>query len=210
MSSYPVPRRRVRVEHRQSNSRFIATLDRASTVEEARELLREVRGEMPDASHHVHAMKIGHGSSVIEGTSDDGEPAGTSGPPMLAILRGADIGDTMLVVTRYFGGTKLGTGGLVQAYGDAARLALEAVETELKVDRVPIMFSIPYTYYDRVKLLLAEGDAVVESEDFSDIVSVNALFPEAGLGAFEEQLRELTAGETAITRRDEAAGPPTA
>ncbi|MCC5875310.1 MAG: YigZ family protein [Candidatus Sumerlaeia bacterium] len=207
MSGYPVPRRRVRVEHRQSNSRFIATLDRASTVEEAREQLRHVREEMPDASHHVHAMKVGHGASVIEGTSDDGEPAGTSGPPMLAVLRGSDIGDAILVVTRYFGGTKLGTGGLVQAYSEAARLALAAVETELKVDRVPISFSIPYTFYDRVKILLETGGAIIEGEDFSDVVSVDALFPVEGLGDFGEQLRELTAGSVSIIRRDEAGDP---
>ena len=93
----------------------------STTVKEAKAFLAAVRAEMPDANHHVYAYRVGFGNSVIEGMSDDGEPSGTSGPPVLAVLRGSGIGDVIVVVTRYFGGTKLGTGGLVRAYSDAAR-----------------------------------------------------------------------------------------
>jgi putative IMPACT (imprinted ancient) family translation regulator len=79
---------------------------------------------MPNASHHVYAFRVGHGNSIIEGMSDDGEPTGTAGPPVLAVLRGTQIGDIIVIVTRYFGGTKLGTGGLVRAYPEAAQIAL--------------------------------------------------------------------------------------
>src|SRR5690348_4882092 len=118
MTRYRIPAATTRIEHEVSRSRFIATLGNAATVEAARGFIAEIRAEMPDASHHVYAFKVGYGSSVTEGLSDDGEPTGTAGPPVLAVLRGADIGDAALVVTRYFGGTKLGTGGLVRAYSD--------------------------------------------------------------------------------------------
>src|SRR3954469_1102863 len=119
MPSYRIPAATTRIENEVSRSRFIATLANAPSFQEARDFIASIRAEMPDANHHVYAFKVGYGSSVIEGMSDDGEPSGTAGPPVLAVLRGADIGDAVLVVTRYFGGTKLGTGGLVHAYGDA-------------------------------------------------------------------------------------------
>jgi uncharacterized YigZ family protein len=115
MTRYLIPAGTVRVETEVSRSRFIATLGMAETAEAARAFIAGVRAEMPDASHHVYAFRVGYGASVIEGLSDDGEPSGTSGPPIMAVLRGAPVGDVVLVVTRYFGGTKLGTGGLVRA-----------------------------------------------------------------------------------------------
>src|SRR5512142_772503 len=129
MSSYFVPASTVRAEHEVSRSRFIATLSNTATVQEARAFIAAVRAEMPDATHHVYAFKVGYGASVTEGLSDDGEPTGTSGPPVLAVLRGAEVGDVAIVITRYFGGTKLGTGGLVRAYSDAARAAVAAMTT---------------------------------------------------------------------------------
>src|SRR5260221_4857347 len=106
---YRVPVASVRVDHEVSRSRFIASLANAPTVQSARETIAAIRAEMPDASHHVYVFKVGYGASVIEGLSDDGEPTGTAGPPVMAVLRGAEIGDTVIVVTRYFGGIKLGT-----------------------------------------------------------------------------------------------------
>jgi len=202
MSSYFVPAGRVRVEYRQSNSVFIATLDRASSAEEARALLREIREEMPGATHHVHAMKIGHGASVIEGASDDGEPPGTSGPPALAVLRGSDLGDAMLVITRFFGGTKLGTGGLVQAYTAAAKEAVAAVRRELKVTRIAIRMTTAYPLYERVRALVEEGGGLVDGEDFSDVVELRARYPRDGIAALEEALREASSGAVTIRRAD--------
>src|SRR5947209_14285779 len=114
--AYLIPTATTRIEQEVSRSHFIATLAKVESVAAARAFIASIRAEMPDASHHVYAFKVGYGSSVNEGLSDDGEPSGTSGPPVLAVLRGTDIGDVVLVVTRYFGGTKLGTGGLSRAY----------------------------------------------------------------------------------------------
>ncbi len=99
MSRYQVPKARHRIEIRVSNSRFITTAAPAFTVKEAQDFIRAIRTEMPDATHHVYAFKIGYGASVSEGMSDDGEPSGTSGPPTLAHLRGAEIADTVIVTT---------------------------------------------------------------------------------------------------------------
>ena len=147
MSRYRIPKQRARIELRVSNSRFVATIAPAFSTQAAQEFIRAIRAELPDASHHVYAFKIGFGASVSEGLSDDGEPSGTAGPPALAVLRGAGIGDVVLVITRYFGGTKLGTGGLVAAYTNAAKSAITALETEEKVTRVRFELWVPYHWH---------------------------------------------------------------
>lgn len=197
MTRYPIPKGTARIEYQLSNSRFIATAGAAFSVEEARAFIKAVRDEMPDASHHVYAFKIGYGESVIEGMSDDGEPSGTAGPPTLAVLRGANVGDVVLVITRYFGGSKLGTGGLVYAYTNAAKEALAALVTEEKVSRKLIGVSVPYALYERLKQLCEKYDAQVEEEEFSGEITRYLRLPEDHLGAFSAELSELSAGQIA-------------
>lgn len=185
-----------------SNSRFVATVAPAFTVKEAQEFVREIREEMPDASHHVHAFKIGHGTSVSEGMSDDGEPPGTAGPPALAVLRGTDLGDVVLVITRYFGGTKLGTGGLVVAYTDAAKAAFEALETEEKVTRVRLVVDLPYALLEPGRRVLSEYECVVDEELFEAQVRISFQIPEEHLDAFTDAVKDLSAGRVQPTRLD--------
>ena len=132
MSAYLIPTETATIELMVKNSRFTAVAGRTNSVEEAKAFIRSIRNDMPGATHYVYAFKIGFGSSVTEGMSDDGEPSGTSGPPVLAVLRGSGIGDITIVVVRFFGGTKLGTGGLVSAYSAAAKMVLEQLKTEEK------------------------------------------------------------------------------
>src|SRR5258707_6886795 len=134
MSGYRIHATSVRVEHEVSRSRFVTSLACAGSVEEARLYIASIRAEMPDASHHVYAFKVGYGASVTEGLSADGDPTGTAGPPVLAVLRGAEVGDTVLVVTRYFGGTKLGTGGGGRASCEGSRAAIAAKTTLDKIE----------------------------------------------------------------------------
>ncbi len=115
-------------------SRFIATIEPVSTEDAAKEVLAAVRAEMPDAGHHCWAWRIA--SPSIERASDDGEPSGSAGRPILSQLTGRDLVDTAIVVTRYWGGTKLGVGGLVRAYGGAAGLALDEATFTPWVQRV--------------------------------------------------------------------------
>ncbi len=194
MSRYPIPKNRVRVEHRAGNSRFIATLQYADTVEAARACIQEIHDEMPDATHHVYAYKIGYGGSITEGMSDDGEPSGTSGPPALAVLRGADVGDTVIVITRYFGGTKLGTGGLVAAYGASAKLVIAAMETIEKVDRVLLRIQIPYALQERVRTVFETCDALIETTEYASEVTYTLQLPCDVQSQFSEAVKNLSAG----------------
>lgn len=199
MDGYPVPAKVARVENVVVNSRFIATVGNASTVDEARAFIASVRAEMPDATHHVYAFKVGFGGSVVEGVSDDGEPSGTSGPPVLAVVRGSGLGDVVLVVTRYFGGTKLGTGGLVRAYSGAARDVLSVVPTVLKVARVVVGIEFEYVFFEQVRRLLADFDAEIVDQDFSDRVAVFVRLPEQRVDGLMIALRGLMAGRVVFS-----------
>lgn len=199
MDGYPVPAKVARVENVVVNSRFIATVGNASTVDEARAFIASVRAEMPDATHHVYAFKVGFGGSVVEGVSDDGEPSGTSGPPVLAVVRGSGLGDVVLVVTRYFGGTKLGTGGLVRAYSGAARDVLSVVPTVLKVARVVVGIEFEYVFFEQVRRLLADFDAEIVDQDFSDRVAVFVRLPEQRVDDLMVALRGLMAGRVVFS-----------
>ncbi len=200
MSGRLIPRGRTRVEHRAGNSRFLATIGPAPSVKVARAFLHAIREEMPDATHHVHAFRVGHGASITEGMSDDGEPAGTSGPPALAVLRGSGLGDVALVITRYFGGTKLGTGGLVAAYGDAAKAAVAAVETEEKITRVAMELTVPYPHLEGVKRLLAAQGGRVVREGFEADVTLRVQVPEESVASLRERLGDLSSGQIEMTR----------
>ncbi len=191
MNEYLVPKENIRIESFAKNSRFIASVSRTSSVEEAKKFIETIRHEMPDATHHVYAFRIGFGASVTEGMSDDGEPSGTAGPPVLTILRGSDIGDVTLVVTRYFGGTKLGTGGLVSAYSGAAKLALSKLQTERKIDKTQIRFSIPYSSYNAVSRILEENTVHVLHEDFGSDVQITADIPTSSFPTFQQSLNDL-------------------
>lgn len=197
MTAYRIPAQTLRLETVVVNSRFIATVGRAASAADARAFVQAVRAEMPDATHHVYAFKVGYGGSVTEGMSDDGEPSGTAGPPVLAVLRGADLGDVVIVITRYFGGTRLGTGGLVRAYGGAAKEALAALPVELKIPRRQIGISLAYPFYERLKLLLAAHHAAIDGEEFDAEVTVYATLPADQVEPLSRALRELTAGRAA-------------
>jgi len=191
---YRIPAEKHRVEIVVVNSRFITTIDRVTSVDEAKAILNAVRAEMPDASHHVHAYRVGYGNSVIESLSDDGEPSGTAGPPVMAVLRGSDIGDIIVIVTRYFGGTKLGTGGLVRAYGDAAREGLKTLKTEEKIEKKLLGIETSYSLYEQIKRMIAQHNGVIDDESFAGEVTIMAIFPVDDIEPFTADLTELSAG----------------
>jgi uncharacterized YigZ family protein len=206
MSRYPIPAREVRIEITVVNSRFIATATPVFSVEEAKAFIARVREEFSDASHNVPAFLVGHGASVIAHCSDDGEPSGTAGRPALAVLRGSGLGDVAVVVSRYFGGTKLGTGGLVRAYGDAVREVLAVLPRAEKVPTHTVMLAVPYPYFERVRLAVAEQKGQILDEDFAADVTVTARFAVEHLPAFQAALQELSNGqlEAEIVETDEA------
>jgi len=193
-AGYLIPAQTHRVTTAVSNSRFITTIGCVTSVDEARAFLAAVHSEIRDANHHVYAYRVGFGNSVIEGMSDDGEPSGTSGPPVLAVLRGSSIGDVIVVVTRYFGGTKLGTGGLVRAYSDAARAGLETLPTERKIEKKLLGIELPYHFFEQVKRLIAKHEGVIDEETFAAEVTILVSFPVDAVDDFTAALTELTAG----------------
>lgn len=191
---YLIPAGETRSEIRVRNSRFIATITPAFSVEEARAFIARINETYADASHNVPAFVIGHGSSVTAHCNDDGEPAGTAGRPVLAVLQGSGLGDAALVVTRYFGGTKLGTGGLVRAYGDAARAVLEVVPRAEKVPTHTVSVTVPYPLFEQVRLLVAQHRGRMVDETFAADVKVTAQLASERLPAFQEALSELSNG----------------
>ena len=192
---YRIPARRHRSEIVVVNSRFITTIAVADTPATAKMVIAEIRTEMPDASHHVYAFRAGYGNSIIEGMSDDGEPTGTSGPPTLAVLRGTDIGDVVLVTTRYFGGTKLGTGGLVRAYTEAAQTALASLPTDIKAPKIQLGVDVPYSFYESVKRLIGQSNGMIDEEVFAEVVTLFITFVKDDAQPFIEQIITLTAGQ---------------
>jgi uncharacterized YigZ family protein len=194
-----IPAERSRAEIRASNSRFIASAAPTATVEAARAFIGQIQAEMPDATHHVYAYIIGHGATTTLGMSDDGEPSGTAGRPVMAVLRGSGLGDVTLVVTRYFGGTLLGTGGLVHAYGDAARAVLVVLPREEKVEWRALRLTLPYAAYEQARRLVAAYGGSIIEESFATDVSLRVLLPLAQVEAFTAAIGELTAGHARIT-----------
>ncbi|MBP8950517.1 MAG: YigZ family protein [Candidatus Promineofilum sp.] len=201
-----IPAAETRVELTVVNSRFIATIAPAFSVDQARAFVGRMRAEFADASHNVPAYVIGHGATTIAHCHDDGEPSGTAGRPMLAVLQGSGLGDVALVVTRYFGGTKLGTGGLVRAYGDAARAALAALPRAAKVATVTALVEAPYPLLERLRLLVAAHDGQTLAEEFAAAITLTIRFRAAQFDAFAAALRELSHGavEAVVVAADEA------
>ncbi|MBN1146455.1 MAG: YigZ family protein [Anaerolineales bacterium] len=194
MDRYPIPARETRAEITVINSRFIATAAPVFSVGEAKAFIARIRAEFADASHNVPAYVIGHGASVTAHCNDDGEPSGTAGRPALAVLSGSGLGDTAVVVTRYFGGVKLGAGGLVRAYSDAVRAVLEALPRAEKVPAHSVMIAIPYAWVERLRRLVEQHGGQIIDEQFAADVTVSARFPVEVFPAFQEALSQASHG----------------
>lgn len=137
------------------NSRFLAEIFPINSASEARDMLKRQKEKYEDARHVVHAFIAGENGEVL-GCSDDGEPSGTAGRPALAVLKGSGITNIMLTITRWFGGTLLGTGGLVKAYSDSAKLVLNEAETEDLIKKETFQFECSYSEWEHLKHRLDE------------------------------------------------------
>ena len=184
-------------EYEDKRSRFLAHVRSVSTETEARAFLEAVRAKYPDATHHVYAYILREGGVLR--WSDDGEPGGTSGQPTLSVLQGAGLTDVICVTARYFGGTLLGSGGLVRAYSAAARAALSAAGIARMTAWRQGAFACSYARYDRLCRLLSDRGARVEESSFGAAVEVLFSAPEAQCEAVGEALRAFTSGEIEVT-----------
>ncbi len=192
---FDIPAEEIQVSHVVVNSRFIARLAPVFDIDEARAYIDWVRRKFPDASHHVPAFIIGGGKTKTEYCSDDGEPSGTAGKPVLTVLRGSSLGNAILVVTRYFGGTLLGKGGLVKAYTESAQLAVRSVNRARKKHFLIAEMVLPYNQFDQIRALVASQNGKIESEEFTDLVRMVVKIPGEGFDSFEASIRELSAGK---------------
>ena len=175
---YPIPAARHRVEEEILRSRFITTVAYAPTVEAARAFIDEMRAEYADASHNCWAYVVGPpGSSAQNGMSDDGEPHGTAGRPMLTVLLHSGVGDIAAVVTRYFGGTLLGKGGLVRAYSGGVQLALESMPTGEKVEKRRLSLLIEYSAVTPVQRMLPDYETEILEENYGVDVNYRLQMP---------------------------------
>jgi uncharacterized YigZ family protein len=206
-SRYPVPAGETRVEYPVSDSLFIATGTYAPTLEAAEAFVARVREEFSDATHNCVAYRVGYGPSATERMSDDGEPSGTAGRPMIAVLQGKDLGDVAVVVTRYFGGTKLGTGGLVRAYSGAVRALLAEMPTKMQVERLQRQLATDYSRYELVRQLLFQHEAEIEEEQFGAEVAILFTLPSDRAEVFDSELTELSHGQLAANTLAAKASP---
>ena len=200
--SYFRPHVSARADIEVSRSRFIGTLERVETAQEARERLEAIRLEWPGANHYVYAFRAGFPPSVIEGMSDDGEPSGTAGPPVLAVVRGSGYGDLMVVVVRYFGGTKLGTGGLVRAYTDTAKAVLEAGTFSPRRVLATVGVEVPYSLFDPVCRAAEMIGATVIDRTFTDTASLILHIERGKVKEFASLLTEISAGSAQLIELD--------
>lgn len=157
-------------------SRFIAELFPIETQAEARDVLKNQKQKYADAAHVVHAFVCGL-EGQISGMSDDGEPSGTAGRPAYDVLKGRNLTNLILTITRYFGGTLLGTGGLVKAYGDAAREVLDKAKTERYIPKIRFCFKATYEVYEGIKRSIAHFPLTNAKEEFLERVGFQAEIP---------------------------------
>ena len=193
---YAIPSRIYRVEELIQRSRFITTAAHAPDANAANAFVDSVRELFPDATHHCWAFVAGPpGSTAHIGMSDDGEPHGIAGRPMLTVLLHSGVGEVVTVCTRYFGGVKLGTGGLSRAYAGGVKLLLQTLPTELKIKRVHVSVRVAYPHVESLQRLLDDLEVVVEHEEYGEEVRYQIAVPAMTLETLREQLAQLTSGE---------------
>ena len=197
---YPIPAGRYRVEQEITHSRFITTIGPVQSVEDAQAFIRAISDEFADATHNCWAYVVGPpGDTGRVGMSDAGEPHGTAGRPMLATLLHSGLGDVVAVVTRYYGGTKLGTGGLVRAYGGGVKLALASLPVAERVERTALTIVAPYSAVSALQQLFPAHEATVESEQFEAEVTFRLKLPLTRVDGLRTGVMDATRGQARIT-----------
>lgn len=192
---YLIPAGTHRVEETIQRSRFITTAAHAPDAAAAHDFVQAVRDEFPDATHHCWAFVAGPpGSTAHIGMSDDGEPHGTAGKPMLTTLLHSGVGEIVAVSTRYYGGVKLGTGGLSRAYSGGVKLVLATLPTHERVDRVGVQVVVGYADVDGMQRLMEEMEVVVEEEAYGADVRYRCAVPQGAVDAFAARVADLTSG----------------
>ena len=171
-------------------------------VEEAQVYIEEMKKKYWDARHNCSAFSVGT-EQVTTRCSDDGEPSGTAGKPILEVISGSGIHNIVVVVTRYFGGTLLGTGGLVRAYTDATRAGIENSDIVEKIPGRRVDIAMDYTDLGKLQYLLAQNEVLTEDTEYTDKVIIHALFPESDKEMLKKKITEATSGRVMTQEGEE-------
>jgi len=199
MPDYLVPADTIVVEQELKKSRFIASAGRVSNKAEAVAFIQAVRRTFPDASHNCWAYIAGEPNNTVEiGMSDDGEPQGTAGKPMLNVLQHKNVGEVVVVVTRYFGGVKLGAGGLVRAYSGAVQAVMEELPLAKVVAVKEALLQFPYPHESNIRRLLESLKIEVVNTDYQEQVLMHVKVPENQADELEKKAINQTHGEAAL------------
>jgi len=200
---YPIPAATFRCEIEVKHSRFIATIEPTDTPDAALSFISRIKQEFPDATHNCWAYLIGPpGSTDRIGLSDDGEPHGVAGKPMLTTIQHGGIGDITAVVTRYFGGTKLGMGGMVKAYTQAVKTALEQLTVTEKISWIELSIKIGYPLLDNIERLLPEFEVELIDKQFTEQIRLDLKLPEENLSRLQTRLTDLSSGQIEFSKRE--------
>lgn len=198
--SYLIATNEVEDELIVNRSRFICYLQPCNSIADAKTMLKSLQELHPQASHHCHAfLSKAADDSQGYGFSDDGEPSGTAGKPMLIALQGGGIGHVCAVVVRYFGGTKLGTGGLQRAYGGSVRQAITLLQSKIKIAMVHKTLACQYSQVDDVMHILRQVEGEMISQEYQQAVVFTFAIPEESLALMQDKLNTLSAGQLQLT-----------
>ena len=195
MDEYLVPTGYGEDEFIEKKSRFIGRVWCVESEEEALEKIQEMKKQHYDATHNCWAYVIKDGPMRF---SDDGEPGGTAGNPMMQVLQRENLFNVVCVVTRYFGGVLLGAGGLVRAYTKGAKIAIDAAGKSMKRIWTVLYVPCPYTFYERIKLEIAAFGGVLRDTQFGAEVELDVLLPEGDVEAFVQRLTDMTSGTVEV------------
>ena len=198
---YKIPAKLHRTEETIKRSRFIATVAHAFTEEDAKAFISIIKNEFPDATHNCWAYVAGPpGDTARIGMSDDGEPHGTAGKPILTVLLHSEIGEIVAVVTRYFGGTKLGTGGLVRAYSGSVKNALAGLSIKEKRDVITLTAILDYSKIIAVRQMIESFNSEIIEAKYEADVSFKIELPKKNKDSFIHAITDLAGGEILITK----------
>ncbi len=181
-------------------SRFITYLAHTEGIDAAKEFIESIKVQYPDARHHCWAFVAGRpDDSQKLGFSDDGEPTGTAGKPMIAQLLGSEIGEITCVCVRYFGGIKLGTGGLVKAYGNGAHQAIKLLQTKIKVPQKIFNLSCDYSQISLVEQFVSQSEGQIIHSDYAERVALRISLPATLEQLVGDKLRDMSRGSLELT-----------
>ena len=197
-----MPAQSHQVELEIKRSKFITIAAPAVNRQEADDFIRSLRGQHPQANHVCWAYIAGAPNTTIRSMSDDGEPSGTAGMPMLKVLEYSGYGDIVVAVVRYFGGTKLGTGGLQRAYSDAVSLVLTDLPMKLKVARTTLQLTYDYSYDGSISRLLERYDVEGIVPNYAQQVTLMLAIASNELSTFKTEATNITAGNIQVLLPD--------